>query len=41
VPADIGKAAVWLCSDESDYVVGQTVFVDGAMTLYPEFARGG
>ena len=41
LPADIGKAAVWLCSDESDYVVGQTLFVDGAMTLYPEFARGG
>lgn len=41
VPADIGKAAVWLCSDESDYVSGQTMFVDGGMTLYPEFARGG
>jgi glucose 1-dehydrogenase len=41
VPADIGKAAVWLCSDESDYVNGQTLFVDGGMTLYPEFARGG
>lgn len=41
VPEDIGRAAVWLCSDESDYVVGQTLFVDGGMTLYPEFARGG
>ena len=41
VPEDIGKAAVWLASDDSDYVHGQTIFVDGGMTLYPEFARGG
>lgn len=41
LPADIGKAAVWLASDDSDYVHGQTLFVDGGMTLYPEFARGG
>ena len=41
VPEDIGKAAVWLASDDSDYVNGQTLFVDGAMTLFPEFARGG
>ena len=41
VPGDIGKAAVWLASDDSDYVNGQTLFVDGGMTLYPEFARGG
>lgn len=41
VPEDIGKAAVWLASDDSDYVHGQTLFVDGGMTLYPAFARGG
>lgn len=41
LPEDIGKAAVWLLSDESDYVHGQTLFVDGGMTLYPEFAHGG
>jgi len=41
VPEDIGKAAVWLASDDADYVHGQTLFVDGGMTLYPEFARGG
>jgi glucose 1-dehydrogenase len=40
-PADIGKAVAWLASDEADYVHGQTLFVDGGMTLYPEFARGG
>ncbi|MBL6749418.1 MAG: glucose 1-dehydrogenase [Nevskia sp.] len=41
LPEDIGKAVVWLASDDSDYVSGQTLFVDGGMTLYPEFARGG
>lgn len=40
-PADIGKTAVWLASDDADYVHGQTLFVDGGMTLYPEFAHGG
>jgi len=40
-PADIAKVAVWLASDDSDYVHGQTIFVDGGMTLYPEFAHGG
>jgi glucose 1-dehydrogenase len=41
VPEDVGRAAVWLASDAADYVHGQTIFVDGGMTLYPEFARGG
>ena len=41
VPDDIARAAVWLVSDDSDYVHGQTLFVDGGMTLYPEFAHGG
>jgi glucose 1-dehydrogenase len=40
-PVDIGKAAVWLASDESDYITGTTLFVDGGMTLYPGFATGG
>lgn len=40
-PVDIAKAAVWLASDESDYVTGTTLFVDGGMTLYPGFATGG
>jgi glucose 1-dehydrogenase len=40
-PEDIGRAAVWLASDESDYITGTTLFVDGGMTLYPGFATGG
>ncbi|MEH2213436.1 SDR family oxidoreductase [Nostoc sp.] len=38
---DIAKAAVWLASDDSDYVYGTTLFVDGGMTLYPGFADNG
>lgn len=41
VPHDVAKAAVWLASDESDYVVGTTLFVDGGMLLYPAFREGG
>jgi glucose 1-dehydrogenase len=40
-PEDIARAVVWLASDASDYVNGITLFVDGGMTLYPEFASGG
>jgi glucose 1-dehydrogenase len=40
-PVDIGRAVAWLVSDDADYVHGTTLFVDGGMTLYPEFAHGG
>jgi glucose 1-dehydrogenase len=40
-PLDIAKACIWLASDESEYVHGITLFVDGGMTLYPGFATGG
>ena len=40
-PDDIGKLAAWLSSDESDYITGTTIFMDGGMTLYPGFADNG
>ncbi len=40
-PEEIGRAAVWLASDDSDYVNGTTLFIDGGMTLYPGFEAGG
>jgi glucose 1-dehydrogenase len=41
VPDDIGRAAVWLSSDASDYVVGSTLFIDGGMTTFESFSTGG
>ncbi len=38
---DVAKAVAWLASDESDYVNGETLYIDGGMTLYPEFADNG
>jgi len=38
---DIARVAVWLASDDSDYINGTSIFVDGGMTLYPGFATGG
>lgn len=38
---DIGRAAVWLASDDADYINGITLFVDGGMLLYPGFADNG
>lgn len=38
---DVAKAAVWLASDDADYIVGTTLFIDGGMRLYPSFIGGG
>ena len=38
---DIARAAVWLASDDADYVTGATLYIDGGMTLYPGFETGG
>ncbi len=40
-PEDVARAVAWLASDQSDYVVGTTLFIDGAMSLYPEFRDNG
>jgi glucose 1-dehydrogenase len=40
-PLDVAKAAVWLASDDSDYIHGATLFIDGGMTLYPGFSTNG
>jgi glucose 1-dehydrogenase len=37
---DVARAAVWLLSDEADYVTGATLFIDGGMLLYPGFGAG-
>ncbi|KRN28810.1 glucose-1-dehydrogenase [Lactobacillus selangorensis] len=39
-PEEVAAAAAWLASDESSYVTGITLFVDGGMTLYPAFKDG-
>lgn len=42
-PEDIARVIVFLCSDEAEWIVGQTVMVDGGMTIpspYIELRRG-
>lgn len=40
-PVEIGNVLVNLASDDSSYLTGTTVFVDGGMTLYADFSHGG
>ena len=40
-PEDVARVAVWLASDEADYIHGINIYVDGGMTLYPGFEEGG
>jgi len=42
-PLDIAKLAVFLCSDDAEFIVGQTIIADGGttslMSLMPDFRR--
>jgi NAD(P)-dependent dehydrogenase (short-subunit alcohol dehydrogenase family) len=40
-PAEIANMVVVLASEVASYVTGRTIFVDGGMTDYPDFAHGG
>jgi glucose 1-dehydrogenase len=40
-PADVGRVVAFLASDAADYITGQTIFVDGGMTLQPAFKGNG
>lgn len=40
-PEEIARMVVVLVSDVASYVTGRTIFVDGGMTDYPDFAHGG
>ena len=34
---EMAAMAAFLCSDEAAYITGQTVFIDGGLTLFPSF----
>jgi glucose 1-dehydrogenase len=34
---DVARVVAWVASDQADYVVGSTIFVDGGMVLYEGF----
>lgn len=40
-PDEIARMAVVLVSDIASYVTGRTIYADGGMTDYPDFAHGG
>lgn len=40
-PEDIGNLAVFLASDQSDYITGASIFIDGGMTTFESFSTGG
>jgi NAD(P)-dependent dehydrogenase (short-subunit alcohol dehydrogenase family) len=40
VPADIAQAALWLASDESSFVTGHELVVDGGITLGRKWSEG-
>jgi len=40
-PEEVARIVVVLVSEVASYVTGRTIFVDGGMTDYPDFAHGG
>ena len=40
-PEEIGDTAAFLVSDLASYATGTTIFIDGALTAYPSFGKGG
>lgn len=40
-PDDIGNLAVFLASDDADYITGASIFIDGGMTVFEGFSTGG
>jgi NAD(P)-dependent dehydrogenase (short-subunit alcohol dehydrogenase family) len=40
-PEEIAGMVLVLVSDVASYLTGNTIFVDGGMTDYPDFAYGG
>lgn len=40
-PEDIGNLAVFLASDQSDYITGASIFIDGGMTTFESFSENG
>ncbi|MDR7568835.1 MAG: SDR family oxidoreductase, partial [Armatimonadota bacterium] len=38
-PEDIAKVIAFLCSDDAEWIVGQTIVVDGGLTLMGAYQR--